>query len=312
MRLAQHREEPLEVGAGVAAVHALEDLPARVLDRDVEVGAELRGLGEQPDDLLVDALGVQVEQAHAEVARERGHGARERGEPAAAPALAEARDVLPDEVELADAGVDQRAGLVEHRGARAAGVRPPDRRDQAIVAAVAAAVRDLQVGEGAGGQRAIEARAGEKGAAGTARAGAAAAAEREPLGEARDLLRREQQVDRGVARGQLVAEAVDHAAGDDDDPAGAPGLPEHGVGDRLVRLLDRGADEGAGVDQQQVGALAVGDEPPAARAEPADEVLGVHEVLRATEAHHAREGHATCPYHPPSIAEGRRRVVPEA
>jgi hypothetical protein len=69
--LAQPREEPLQVGAGVAAVHEPEDLPARVLDRDVEVGAELRGLGEEPDDLLVDPLGVQVEQADPEVPGQR-------------------------------------------------------------------------------------------------------------------------------------------------------------------------------------------------------------------------------------------------
>jgi len=67
---------------------------------------------------------VQVEQAHAEVAGERRDGAHQRRETAAAPALAKAGDVLPDEVQLARPGVDQRARLVEHRRARAARVRP--------------------------------------------------------------------------------------------------------------------------------------------------------------------------------------------
>ena len=295
--LAQRREELLQVGAGVAAVHAREHPAARVLDRDVEIGAELRRLGKEPDDLLVDPLGVQVEQADAEVPGERRDGAHERGEPAAAPAFAEARDVLPDEVELAHAGVDQRARLVEHRGARTAGVRPADRRDQAVVAAVAAAVGDLQVRPGAGGQRAIERAAREKGPARAPQPARPRRPERQPLAEARDLLGREQQVHRGVARRQLVGEAVDHAAGDDDEPPGALRLPGNGGGDRLVRLLDRRADEGAGVDQQQVRVLALGHQPPAAGAEPADQVLGVHQVLRAAEAHDAREGHPLRPCH---------------
>ena len=106
-----------------------------------------------------------------------------------------------------------------------------------------------------------------------------------------ELVEADEAVDLGDLPGELVAEAVDHAAGHQhllDPLALAADHLQDGVDRLLLGLLD----EGAGVDHHRLRRVEVVDHLIAAPGELAEHDLAVDEVLRAAEADHAHAGAA--------------------
>ena len=88
-------------------------------------------------------------------------------------------------------------------------------------------------------------------------------------------------VDLGQGGGQLVAVALGHAAGDDEAGTVAPALVErqHGVD----RLLPGGLDEGARVDDDEVGVIGLVDRLQSVGEQRADQLVRVDLVLRTAQ-----------------------------
>ena len=84
-------------------------------------------------------------------------------------------------------------------------------------------------------------------------------------------------VDLRQGGGELVAVALGHAPGDDEAAAG-PAPPVEGE-DRVDRLLPGGLDEGARVDDDEVGRLGVVGRTHPVGDQRADELVGVDLVL---------------------------------
>ena len=105
---------------------------------------------------------------------------------------------------------------------------------------------------------------------------------------------------------QLVLLALGQAAGDDDGPDPALLLEVEHLADDAERLLPGRLDEAAGVDDDDVGPVGVGDERVAVLGELAEHALGIDEVLRTAEADEG-EGLALCFFHyQPILSDGAR------
>ena len=111
----------------------------------------------------------------------------------------------------------------------------------------------------------------------------------EPLGRLGDIVARED-ADHRIEAGKLVEEffflPLGETAGDD-HAARPPGFfqIEH-LADDPIRLLARGIDEGAGVDDDEIGPLRLGNELPAVLAQQPEHPLAIDEILRAPQADH--------------------------
>src|SRR5882724_9537306 len=115
------------------------------------------------------------------------------------------------------------------------------------------------------------------------------AAQLDQLPHLAQLVEPHEAVDLGDLPRQVGAEAVDHAAGDEHllDPLAL--LPHH-FEDGVDRLLLCLLDEGAGVDDDGLGALQLGDDLIASAGELPQHHLAVDEVLGAAQADHAHPG----------------------
>ncbi len=248
-----HLEELLRVAR---AVHVLEDLGVAVLKRDVDVLHDLGRVADGGNELVGQALGLQVQDAHPAVVGTHllGHLAQQvskRGR-AGQVAAPDAR-VLADEDDLAHAALKQVAHLGEDDVLGAREVTPADVGNRAERAEAVAAVRDLHVGEG------------RLDGAGEVRHGLGGVL------DAQDVAKHVADLVLAVARDEgshvghlplnLVAVARGDAAGHD-DRAGDAALKLLGhQGQRQLDALFHGAhQEGAGVDDDDVGSVRVIDD----------------------------------------------------
>ena len=144
---------------GGAALHALEDIGRGVLERQVEIFADVGVRGDGFEQAAGDAVGIGVEEAEPAEAFDVGEGVEEGGEAVAeAEVFAVAGGVLADEGDFADAAGDELLGFGDH-GLEAAGTEfAAEVGDDAEGAGVVAALGDFDVGGGAG--RGEEARGG--------------------------------------------------------------------------------------------------------------------------------------------------------
>ena len=173
-------------------------------------------------------------------------------------------------------------------GARA--LLAAERRDGAEAADAVAPLGDLHVGPRGtgGGPRELE----QVEAAGRRAAAAAVRVARVPRGRppCRGVVGDElvaeagHEVDLGEGVAQLVAVALGHAAGDDEAGAGAAALGQHQDG--VDRLLAGGLDEGARVDDDEVGAVGVSSALVALCLEVPLELVGVDLVLGTSQGLH--------------------------
>jgi hypothetical protein len=295
-------------GVGGAA-HSLEHRGAGVLEGDIQVRQHL-ALGHQRNDGIDVRVGVDVVQPDpdaelAERARQIDEPGLDRlpapGDAAILQVAAVGAGVLGDHQQFLHAAAHQRLGLFHHLVERPAGELAAQVRDDAEAALVVAALGDLQV-------RIVARR------------------EADPL--------RRQQVDVRIVRlGQVLVHRCQHglvlvragdgeqlgvlrqdalgvgaeAAGDDD-----AAVLLHRLVDGLQGFVDRGFDEAAGVDHDEVGAGVVGRDVIAAQLELGDDAFGIDQCLGAAQADEADggrvcararlgRGHGVCNFRPGTL-----------
>ena len=136
------------------------------LQRQVDVLADLRRLGDRGDDVVGEIERVGRREAHALDAVDGGHRAQQLGEPDVLPAVRVHR--LAEQLHLLDAGRDQRAHLAQDLARRRAALAPARvghdaERAELVAAALDGDVADHAVARAIGSQAlvglvAIEAR----------------------------------------------------------------------------------------------------------------------------------------------------------
>ena len=245
-----------------------------VLERDVEVFADLGLGGHRLDHVLGEGGRIGVVEAHPLDAVDAAQAAQQLGEHAAAVEVeAVVGGVLGDDDQLAHARGGQLARLLLQRLHRHRDVGPADERDGAVAATPVAPLGDLQIGVVAGrGEVALGRQSLSAGGA-------------QRAGDALQIAGAEVVVDLGNLGPQLVGVALREAA-DDEQALDLPGrLGRRGAQDHIDRLLLGVADEAAGVDDHHlgVGAVAVERHAVAGRREARHQVLRVDRILRAAE-----------------------------
>ena len=265
-------------------MHGAQDALRHMLERDVQIVDDL-GLGrDHVDQLVRDLIRVEVVQAHpaeihfAQLPQQFGQQALVRGQ--VHPVLG---DVLRDDDELLYARIAQRLRLLQQRVQRARAVRPAQLGDDAVAAAVGAALRDLEVGGVGRGQPVAAAL--ERGGGHVRHVGRLVSAER-GLRRVHDALIAAcsaQRVDLGQLGLHFVRVALHQAAGDDQTLHFADLLVLRRVEDGLDGLALGGLDEPAGVDHAHVGLGHVLGDFPARRAQQGEHVLAVHQIFGAAE-----------------------------
>ena len=302
-------EEVADVGAVGLPIHDVQHVVGDVLEGDVDVFGDLLAGGDGLDEFVGPMGGVGVEEADPEFAFDRVEFAEEGGEgfaaggvdagggfgslAAALPAVhAEVGGVLGDEVEFLHAGFDEGACFADDGLLGTGAVLAADFRDDAERAGVVAAFRDLHVGhvtrgesEAGGGVVGDEDRLLCDRIEGVFAEGAV-----EDLaddgGDLGDLVEADEGVDFGEETGEVFLKALGEAAGDEDLLLLTGGVCLSGVdgvddgGDGLV-LGD--VDEGAGVDDEDVGEVRFRGHDHAFLLEVADHDFGIDEILGAAE-----------------------------
>ncbi len=293
--LAQPTQDAADALTGAAALHALEHGAGAVLHRDVEVGSHHRTVfvhhfGEPPR----EGVGVGVHHPQPlEALGARGERFDQFGEArrAGSEVGAVAGGVFGDQHDLAHALTGQRVGLGDHHLQRLRGLLAANLGNDAKGAAVIAAVTRTQVGVGARRlQQAQELALALGRAAATLFTHLAAA--QHFLHHARDVAvvgEAEEGIHFGEAAFHLGAELLRQAARDDHAAQLAGALAGEQVLDRFLRLRARLADEGASIEQRDVGVLDRTREGVALGPESPEDVLGVNQVARAAQVH---QGHA--------------------
>ncbi len=277
-----------------------------VLERHVDVRHQALLLPHQLQQLLVESRRIGVEEADPLETGRRQQRLRQPRESmlAVVQILAVARRVLGDQAELADAlrPRARRASFDQARDRPAAEASAPE-RNRAEGARVVAAFGDLEVGIAARRQHArrgvIEDHVG-------GRRRRRRAAEIDDRLDLEQRVERDEAVDLGNVARQLLAEAVHHAAGDQElaDPLA---LARRHLEDGVDRLALGLVDEGAGVDDHRLGALHVGGDRVPAAGQLAEQDLAVDAVLGAAETDQtdAGGGLGTC-HSRASLANERR------
>ena len=108
----------------------------------------------------------------------------------------------------------------------------------------------------------------------------------QPRGDVGVVVEAEDRVGLGQRLGEVLAVALGQAADGHHGLRPAVLLEVGGLEQRVDRVLLGGLDEAAGVDQDGVGVLRVGDEHEAVGLEPAGELLGVDLVAGTAQGHH--------------------------
>ena len=251
------------------AVHLRQHLGNGMLKRDVHVTDRMLRRHHPYDEILGDLARIAVQHPHPEIARnpvDRPQKIREFPPLFAASFASRLRLLLPpqhrvlgNDVEFAAAARDQRTRLAENRLHRTRAVLAADRRDGAVGAAVGAAFGDLEIGEGLPGET----------QRGNLRLdpfpGHSA-----PLVDARELRER-------------VRITLRIASRHNDPSVLSAALELERPQDLGLRLLARGRDERAGVDDRDVRPVGIRRERRARLDEIARHDLEVHGVLRASE-----------------------------
>ncbi len=136
---------------GGAALHALEDGGRGVLERQVEIFADVGVRGDGFEQASGDAVGIGVEEAEPAEAFDAGEGVEERGEAVAeAEVFAVTGGVLANEGDFADAAGNELLGFGDD-GLEAAGAEfAAEVGDDTEGAGVVATLGDFDVGGGAG------------------------------------------------------------------------------------------------------------------------------------------------------------------
>ncbi len=230
------------------AVHGGEHVVVDVLDRHVEVVADLRFASDQFDQPVADPVRIGVEQAQPAQTVDLDQRFEQVDQVGAILAIgAEGGDILGDQVDLLDPAGDQRLDFSHHRGDAARAQGAANARDHAVGAVVGAALGNLHVsgvvrrGEDARGGMVVE----EVGEAD----GPARPLPPQVLVEQFDDARRvggaDEQVDLGEFRRQFVPVALGKAAAHHQQLAAAAALPVGHLEDGVDRLFLGLADEGS-------------------------------------------------------------------
>ena len=270
----QFFDQRIGFGLGVVAVHGRELCVGDVLERDVEVFADL-GLGCHGFDHLVgECRGVGVVEAYPPDTVDAAQAAQQFGQ-AALPVEVEpvVGRVLRNDDQFLHASGREFARLLLQFLHRHGNVPAADERDGAVAAFPVATLRDFQVGI-VPGRREVPFGGQGRVFGGSQRPGDAV-----PCAGA------EEPVHFGEFGAQGVGIAFREAA-DDEQPLDLAGVFRgRRAQDHVDRLLFGVADEPAGVDDYDLGVRAVAVEKDfvACRREPCHQVLAVDRVLRTTE-----------------------------
>src|SRR3954469_8150631 len=293
--LADQRDAVEVAPAVVRPAHRLEDPRRARLQRQVDVLAERRQLGVRADDVLAHVLRVRARVADAVDAVDRvdqGQQLREGRLRALGQVAPVGVHVLPQERDLADAVGGQPLDLLDQLAGRAAHLAPARRRDDAVRAAAVAANRDLDpalvlalalrrqvAGEGLELEEALRREA----------------VARQELGQLRHLAGSERDVHERELLEHLVLHGLCPAAAHADHPLRILGLQPLGLAQMADQPVVRLLADGAGVEEDQVGLVALAGLLVAERLEHALHALRVVLVHLAAErrdvvALHGREG----------------------
>ena len=240
------------IGACAAAVHPFQHRVVDVLNRQINIAANIGRVCDDVQQLLAGFLRIAVEDAqpvHAVDFRRLLHQLRQLR--SAAEVHAVARRVLRNEDVLLHALLGQTFDFAEDVGFGAGAVRAADFRNRAERAAVRAALADAGVrGVGRGGQHAV---VGVVGVVVHA-VGLAHAAKRlfQRVGQLLILVDAHQQVDFRNLLHQILLVALGKAARDHQRTALADLLVPRHVENRVDGLLLRRRDEPAGVHHQHI------------------------------------------------------------
>ena len=280
-QISRQRRMRCEIVLGVRrTLHQLENARAGVLKRHVEVGQEL-ALRHQRDDLVHVRIRVHVVQPHPDAefgqrSRQIGHARLERTSAPEAGAVfdvhAVGARVLRDDEELLDSRLDQVLGFLHHLADGPAHEVAAHRRDDAEGASMVAPFGDLDV-------RVVS---------------------RREL----DALRRNEVGERIVRFGQVRVHSRHDFVGGmraghrqhlrvrllDDVALGAETAGDDHLAilgqrfaDRVERLLDRGIDETAGVDDDEVGIVVARGDDISLCAQLGEDAFGVDERFGTAE-----------------------------
>ncbi len=262
-----------------------------MLDGEVEVGQDVPRAGHNLQQLVGDVVVETIEEAHPEVALQAVQRAQQGGERrAVAEVFAVGRDVLRHQVELTRAGREQGTSLPQQGLGGAAAQMPAELRDGAEGTGVVAPLGDFHIGEGwpreaERGHRFVEGARGQPRRDGH-RHGAARGQGGQDLGQVVELIHAQEGVHLRKGLGHPPAVALGHAARDDHGLAGAVGLVGAGGEDVLRGLGAGGLDEGAGVHEDDVGAVGRRRERVTGLQQRARHHLAVGQVLGAAERDH--------------------------
>jgi hypothetical protein len=267
-----------------------------VLQRQIEVG-DARG-ADRVDEPVGEVGRVEVEQPHP--VDPRRDPVDQRHDPALAPPLvaAERGEVLRHEHHLAHAGVGEAFDLGEDRLHRPAALLAPEAGDGAEPAGAVAPLGHLDVGPRPGGARPRQVEQVERRHGRRRRSGPllASGTQRDRHAETGD------RIGLGERLGQVGAVALGQAPRD--HQLGRRGLSVGQREDHVDRLLAGVLDEGAGVDDDQVGVVGRGGgNEPVGEHRPG-QLVRVDLVLRTAQRLHPKgAGH-------PRKATGTRSGVP--
>ena len=255
-------DQPLHVRPPDLAPHAAKHRVGDVLERNVDILANLDFLFKHLDQRFAPGLGVGVVHPDPFDPLDPDQLAQELGQPRLSVEVGSVgRGVLRDQEELPRSPLGQPPGLRHHRFQGPAAEIPPERGDDAEGAPEIAAVRDPEIrhvarrGDGAV-RRQVHGRPRRSDFEDSGRRGAEHA-----IHHAHDRVHlpgAEGGVDLGDLAAQLRVIALGEAAGDHETP-GVPRLllPRH-LEDGVDRLLLGPVDERTGVDDDDVRLLGVG------------------------------------------------------
>ena len=262
-----------------------------MLQRQIQIGRDLRIVGDLVQQPILRAVRVAVEHAHPVHALDLAHRAQQlrQHEVPVAEVAAVAAGVLGDQRNLRHALRGKAAALGHDVVEGPGGIIAANQRNRTVGAAVVAAVRDLHVGRvGRGGQNAAaveEALAVVHVDRALARHGLV-----QHVVQARVVRHAHEAVHLRHLRGQRVGIALGQTARDEQlfQPAGL--LVLRHLKDCVDGLLLGRLDEAAGVDEDDLRLGGIVDDLVAPVAQHAQHVFRIHQIFRAAQGNHAHGG----------------------
>ena len=282
-RFSHPLHQPQEYIARRAALHSLQDVGAGVLQRDIDVAANLVVLGDRIQQALADAVRVGIEKTNPARLFDARQAVEQRRQTVLdAQIFAIRRRILANQVDLSHAALEQSLRLTHHRLKPAAAKAAPELRDDAECAGVIAALVDLDVrhmarrSEPPRRQIVIEIRR----RFGSGRLEFATLAMRHDLFQ---FVRPQHGVDFRNLIPQLVSVALDQTTGNHQPPRPPGLLVLRHLENRVDRFLLRRIDKAARIHDQRFGISRIARKLMPARFKDAHHHLAIDEVLRATQ-----------------------------